>query len=121
MQRFLLILSFLALTMACGSKDSASTPGPSPQPQPTPNPNSGSAAEFASTVKPILAKSCAGGSCHTSGAARDNIIKTDVNFLKSKAGQEIQEGEMPPPGSAQASAISGSDKSALLAFIAKYK
>lgn len=121
MQHFLLILSFLFMTIACGSKDSASTPGPSPQPQPIPGPDGGSAAEFASTIKPILAKSCAGGSCHTSGAARDNIIKTDVNFLKSKAGQEIQAGEMPPPGSAQASSISGTDKSTLLAFIAKYK
>jgi len=117
MQHFL-TFCFIAMLISCGkSSDDSSYPAPTPQPQPGNN----SAAEFNSSIKPLLTKNCAGAGCHTSGAARDAIIQTSTNFIASKAAAEIQGGLMPPAASPKAAAFSATDKSTILAFIAKYK
>jgi hypothetical protein len=116
----LLTLCFIVMLISCGkSSEDSSYPEPTPQPQPQPGNNS--AAEFSSSIKPLLTKNCAGAGCHTSGAARDAIIQTSTNFIASKAAAEIQGGQMPPPASPKAAAFSATDKSTILAFIAKYK
>lgn len=118
MQHFL-TLCFIVMLISCGKSSEDSSYPPAPQPQPQPGNNS--TAEFNSSIKPILTKNCAGAGCHTSGKARDAIIQTATNFIASKAAAEIQGGEMPPSASPQAAAFSASDKSTVLAFIAKYK
>ncbi len=117
MQHFL-TLCFIAMLISCGKSSEDSS---YPAPQPSPQPGNNSSAEFNSSIKPILTKNCAGAGCHTSGKARDAIIQSATGFIASKASAEIQGGEMPPPASPQATAFSASDKSTLLAFIAKYK
>jgi len=118
MQHFF-TLCFIVMLISCGksSDDDSYSKPPVPQPQPGNN----SAAEFSSSIKPILTKNCAGAGCHTSGKPRDAIIQSATGFIASKAAAEIQGGQMPPPASPQAAAFSASDKSTVLAFIAKYK
>jgi hypothetical protein len=116
MQKFLMAI-LLVFVFSCGRNDSYSDPQPSPQPSPSPNPNP-NVDEFQTVIKPILTKACAGGSCHTSGGARDKAIQTQQAFVGGTSGQRIQSGSMPPQGSR---ILSSSDKSTLLAFIAKNK
>ena len=116
----LLTLCFIVMLISCGkSSEDSSYPEPTPQPQPQPGNNS--AAEFNSSIKPLLTKNCAGAGCHTSGKARDAIIQSVTGLTSSKASAELQGGQMPQPASPQAAAFSSADKSTILAFIAKYK
>ena len=105
------------LLFSCGGGDDDS-PQPSPGGQ-----DIGSAAlqEFNQTVSPVLQKSCAGASCHTSGTARDAIITSADGLLKSRADQLVAANKMPKPGSPQAEAFTGGDKQVILNFIQKYK
>lgn len=112
---------FMFLLPACGSEQKTSTPAPVPPIVVQPPGGKDPAAEFTSTIKPILAKNCGGGNCHTSGSPRDAVIQTAAAFINGGASARMTSSSMPPVGSAQAGNFSAGEKTTLLAFIAKYK
>ena len=72
---------------------------------------------FNEDINPILAKSCAGSSCHSSGNPRgqsSTYVDSEVSFKKAPASR-ISSGSMPPPGSGFS--LTAEERNSLLIFI----
>ena len=115
MQFSLVSLVLAALAIACGGYDDDDDDYKEPQPA------SALEADFQANVKPVLDRSCGGSSCHTSGTARDGLIKSGSALISSRAEGLVAANAMPKPGSAQAEQFSAGDKQTVLGFIVKYK
>lgn len=112
-----LFLSFVLFSFSCGDDDDNSSSPPPSKPPPSSTP-----AEVSFTrVKPVLAKSCGGGSCHTSGNSRDRVIVSSRNFLGSKACTLVRNLKMPKPGSPQAGAITDAERKRITDYCAAHK
>ena len=115
------LLLALGLTFAVSCGDDDDDNGYNPNPPPTDNRDQEREQAFNANIKPLVTQSCAGANCHTSGAARDNVIKTGKNFVSGGALNRLSNESMPPPGSGPAEAFSAADRQKLIDFINKWR
>jgi len=108
---FLFLVMF---SLSCGDddkKDDSSSPPLQPSP-----------AEVAFTdLKPLVVKSCGGGSCHTSGNSRDKVIVSSQNFLGSKSCAYVVALKMPKPASAQAGAMTDDERKEITDYCSEHR
>lgn len=75
----------------------------------------GQLTEWDTTIKPIIADSCAISGCH----AAAGFVKTEAAFRASASKIRITNNNMPVPGSKGADEFSAADKAAVLTFLNK--